>query len=275
MCVSLEKGINQWAFPRDLPTDKALKLAADHGFAAFEVCAGPGSPIPFDTEEADLQQIRRRADKLGVTLTSLATTALWDCPLSAQDKKTGAKARHIVRRMLAMAKSLGIDTVQIVPGLVTREAAYDAVLEASLNAIHRLVPEAAQMQVCLAIENAGNRFLLSPVEMRDFIDQFESGYVGACVDVGHVAASGYPAQWIRILGPRVRRIHMKDYRAAAGNEAGFVMLLEGDIDWPGVMAALRAVDYQGPLIGVYPPYRHGAETTLAHIGTALDAIGAL
>src|SRR5659263_668632 len=87
----------------------------------------------------------------------------------------------------------------------------------------------------IGLENVWNKFLLSPIEMRDFIDKIDSSYVGAYLDVGNVINTGYPEQWIRILGKRIKKVHFKDFRKSVGTLSGFVDLLAGDVDYPEVM----------------------------------------
>ena len=72
-------------------------------------------------------------------------------------------------------------------------------------------------------------------------------------DVGNVVDSGWPEQWIRILGPRIVKIHVKEYsrklRDKEGPYAGFkAELFSGDSNWPSVVSALDAVGYSGWLI---------------------------
>ena len=148
-------------------------------------------------------------------------------------------------------------------------------MENALLCVQELVPTAEKLQVGIAIENVWNKFLLSPLEMRDFIDQCESEYVGAYFDIGNIILYGYPEQWIRILGKRIRMVHAKDFRASAGNFDGFVMLLEGNVNWPEVMAALREVGYDKAIIGEFGPYPHSTEALLKHVLVALRAILAL
>jgi len=115
--------------------------------------------------------------------------------------------------------------------------------------------------------------------MRAFIDQFNSPFVGAYLDVGNVLATGFPEHWIRILGPRIRRVHFKDYRRAVGSVDGFVELLSGDVNWPAVMRELRAIDYTGwiaaEMIPPVPFYKHAPEMLVHNSSQAMDAIFAL
>lgn len=268
----MKTGINQWAFPPDLPAARAMSLAREAGFEAFEVTVTRDGPLPLDADPKSLDAIRRHADALDLQISGVATDLGWRFPLSAQDPAQRKEALRIVRQMLAIARELGAPHVVVVPGVVDAAAPYDRVLETALTSIEELLPEAESLRVTLAIENVWNHFLLSPLEMRGFIDQFESPQVGACFDIGNAMQHGFPEQWIRILGKRIRAIHATDFRRAAGTEAGFVMLLEGDVDWPAVMQALEQIGYAGALTAEYPPYRHAGETVLAHVHAGLRGL---
>ena len=125
----------------------------------------------------------------------------------------------------------------------------------------------------MGIENVWNKFLLSPMEMAAFIDQFESPWVGAYVDVANIAPYGYAQDWLRVLGNRVVGIHFKDFRKSVGNLDGFVDLLEGDVDWPEVMTAIEEIGYDGPLVAeMIPCYRHYPMVRTANTSNAMDAI---
>jgi L-ribulose-5-phosphate 3-epimerase len=59
-----------------------------------------------------------------------------------------------------------------------------------------------------------------------------------------VVINGYPQDWIRILGPRIAKLHIKDFKFAK-REAQFVPLREGEIDWLEVYKALAEIGYRG------------------------------
>jgi len=268
----MKAAINQWAFPNDMPAQEALERVQRAGFEAFEICGGPAGPVKLDATETEVTAIRRHADTLGIELTSVASGVGWEYSLSSPDPAIRDGGKDAVARLLQIAKWLGVDTLLTVPGGVTPEISYDAALENALETIQDLAPVAERLGVCIAVENVWNKFLLSPVEMRDFIDQFQSPQVGAYFDTGNIVAYGYPEQWIRILGERIRMVHVKDFRASTGNMDGFVMLLEGNVDWPAVMAAFRDVGYDKALVAEYGPYAHSLDAMLAHVHTSLQTI---
>jgi hexulose-6-phosphate isomerase len=113
---------------------------------------------------------------------------------------------------------------------------------------------------------------MSPLEMRDFIDSFQSEWVGAYFDVGNVLNFGFPEQWIRILGKRIKAVHVKDFRLSAGNIHGFVNLLEGDVNWPEVSKALKEINYQGFITAELPAYKFHPELLIFETAKALEAI---
>jgi hexulose-6-phosphate isomerase len=268
----MKTGINQWAFPCGVTTEQALDLAKKAGFETFEACVDEEGPLRLDATEADATAIRRRADKLNIEITSVGSGMGWKYPLSSPDPAVRELGKEAVATSLRIARWLGADTVLVVPGLVTPDVPYDLALENALTSIEALAPAAEQLQVSIGLENVWNKFLLSPIEMRGFIDQCESAYVGAYFDIGNILPYGYPEQWIRILGKRIRKVHAKDFRASTGNLDGFVMLLEGDVNWPEVMAALREIGYNGALTAEFSPYKHAPEVLLRHAHASLAAI---
>ena len=100
------------------------------------------------------------------------------------------------------------------------------------------------MKVIIGIEEVWNKFLLSPLEFARYIDEFQSPWIRAYFDVGNVAISGYPQDWIRTLGKRIVKVHIKDF-SFRKRVPDSPPLLEGDIDFKAVHAALADIGYQG------------------------------
>jgi len=158
--------------------------------------------------------------------------------------------------------------------LPDREALpYDHVYQHATEGIRAVLPTAERCKVRLGIENVWNKFLLTPGEMAAFIDQFNSPWVGAYVDVANMMPYGHPADWLRHLGKRVVGIHFKDFRRSVGTIDGFVDLLEGDVPWPDVMGAIQEIGYQGPVAAeMIPGYAHYPMVRIANTSNAMDAI---
>ena len=276
----MKKGISYWSFPSDLSLKECFVLAKKAGFEAIEVALPAGKDITLDSGKEDLVQVRKEAENTGLELSSLASGLFWDYSLTSNSSETREQAKQIVKKMLEFASYLGVDTILVVPGAVDvffkpggEVVSYDVVYERALSALKELAPVAEKYRVNIGVENVWNKFLLSPLEMRDFIDKVGSYFVGAYFDVGNVLFAGYPEQWIRILGERIKKVHLKDFRASVGNTNGFVDLLEGDVNWKEVIAALKEVGYDGYLTAeMMPAYKTNDRALIYQTSTALDFI---
>ena len=63
------------------------------------------------------------------------------------------------------------------------------------------------------MEEVWNKFLISPIEFARYVDSFKSPWVRAYFDVGNVLLFGYSQDWIRTLGKRIVKVHLKDFKA--------------------------------------------------------------
>ncbi|MCZ8518264.1 MULTISPECIES: sugar phosphate isomerase/epimerase family protein [Paenibacillus] len=276
----MKKGINIWSFPGGMSLRESMRTAKDAGFEGIELALAEKGELSLESPEQEIRELRRRADDEGIELTSLASGLYWDYPLTSSRAEVLGKARDIVRKQLEAAAVIGVDTILVVPGAVgvdfipgAEVVPYDRAYDYALEAFSRLAKEAEAHRISIGIENVWNKFLLSPLELRDFIDKIGSGYVGSYLDVGNVLASGYPEHWISILNRRIKKVHFKDYRRAAGGLHGFVDLLAGDVDYPAVVAALGEVGYTDYVIAeMIPPYTHHPAQILYNTSASMNAI---
>lgn len=254
----MKLGISDFAFPSNWSLDRIFATAAEVGFDGVELGLSEKGSVSLNSTMEEMQNIRKLADKYEIKLYSLASMLAWNYSLTSDHSEEREKAKANVKKQLELAHYLGCDTVLVVPGYVGVDfipncevVAYDTVYARAMEWVNELKACAEEWKVSIGVENVWNKFLLSPLEMRDFIDKADSDYVGAYFDVGNVVYSGYPEQWIRILGNRIRKIHLKDFKRSIGTIDGFVNLLEGDVDYPAVMSALKEIHYDGWLTAEY------------------------
>jgi L-ribulose-5-phosphate 3-epimerase len=167
---------------------------------------------------------------------------------------------------LRNAKLWGAGTVLLVPAVVNPETRYEDAYQRSIQQIRKLIPLAKELKVVIAVEDVWNKFLLSPVEFARYVDTFDSPWVQAYFDVGNIVFYGYPQDWIRTLGKRIVRIHLKDFKSETKE---FVPLRDGSINWPEVHKALLEVGYDGFLT---IEQRAGDEAYLREINARMDLI---
>jgi hexulose-6-phosphate isomerase len=155
-----------------------------------------------------------------------------------------------MRTSLRNAKLWGADTVLLVPAVVNPQVGYRDAWERSQQQIRKLIPDAEEAKVIIAVEEVWNKFLLSPLEFAHYVDEFKSPWIKAYFDVGNVVLYGYPQDWIRTLGNRIVKLHIKDFafRQDPANKrryADWVNLREGEIDWKAIHSALADIGYKG------------------------------
>lgn len=279
MVSALKKSINIWSFVGKTNRE-AMKLAKDAGFEGIELALSTEGEITMTSTDEELLSIKAYAEELGIRIPSLSSGLCWTDSLTADDPAERQRAFDMVVRQLYCAKMIGAETILVIPGTVSVEfvpewsvVPYDVVYERALEQIKKLAPIAESCGVQIGLENVWNKFLLSPLEMRQFIDAVGSDYVGAYFDTGNVVYSGYPEQWIRILGKRIFKVHFKDYRRNPGGLNAFVDLLAGDVDWRAVRQAFADVGYEGWAAGeMIPQYAQGSDQIIYNTSASMERI---
>jgi L-ribulose-5-phosphate 3-epimerase len=216
-----------------------MKAIKDAGFEGVEMMS-----------HMDQDEVLRARDETGLSIPSVCGRDHWKKPLTDPDPAVRAEGVEALKQTLHDGKRYGASSVLLVPGVVNEKVAYDVAYQRSQEEIRKAVPLAEELEVKIAIEDVWNHFLLSPLEAARYVDEFHSPAVGWHFDVGNIITYGWPEQWIRILGPRIQKLHIKEYsrkkRDKEGLWKGFdVPLLEGDNNWPVVMKAVDEIGYHG------------------------------
>lgn len=219
-----------------------FQLAKDTGFDAIE--AGTAKTV----EEA--AEIRKASEQTGVRIHSVMNMSHWQYPLSSADRSVVDKSVQGMTTSMEQASMWGAETVLLVPAVVNAQTSYADAWQRSQTEIRKMIPMAEKLKVIIAVEEVWNKFLLSPLEFARYIDDFQSPWVRAYFDVGNVVLYGYPQDWIRTLGKRIVRLHLKDFtfRRDANlkkNVADWVNLRDGEIDWKAIHSALKDIGYSG------------------------------
>ena len=257
-----------------------MRLAKDAGFDGVELAITDEGELSLSSSDADILAIRRTAESIGVECKSLASGLYWRFPITHDDALVREKAAEIVKKQLHAASLLGADTILVIPGAVGADfvpgfehVPYDIAYQRSFEAIGKLGAVAERYRVAIGLENVWNKFLTSPLEFRDFIDKTDCEYVGCYFDVGNSLLAGYPQDWIRILGSRIKKVHLKDFRRSIGTIDGFVDLLAGDVDYRAVMDALSDIGYDDYLTAeMLPPYKQYPDRIIYNTSASIDAL---
>ncbi len=236
----IKKAVLVSMLPKELSYADRFKLAKEVGFEAVEC------QTVKDPKEAE--EIKKASEDAKIRIHSVMNMDHWEFPLSSGDPAVVKKSMDGMKTSLDNAKLWGADAVLLVPGVVNPETRYRDAYTRSQKQIRELIPLAEQRKVIIAVEEVWNKFLLSPLEFARYVDEFKSPWVKAYFDVGNVVLYGYPQDWIRTLGKRIEKVHLKDFKMGKGWKpvtAEFLNLGDGDINWPEVRKALAEVGYTG------------------------------
>ena len=236
---SLKKGIMWGTVGVKGSVLEKMKAAKAAGFDGVEM-----------NSHMDQDEVVRARDEAGLLIPSVCGVHHWSKPLSHPNPKVREEGLEALKQTLRDAKRYGASSVLLVPAVVNKEVSYADAYTRSQAEIRKAIPLAEELGVKIACENVWNHFLLSPLEAARYVDEFNSSAVGWHFDVGNILNYGWPEQWIRILGKRIQKFHIKEFsrrkRDSEGLWKGFdAKLLEGDNDWPAVMKAVDEIAYTG------------------------------
>ena len=238
---AIKKAVKFGMIEEDISILEKFKLLQSLGFDGVEMDS------PNDLDQGEVIAAR---DETGLPIHGVVDSVHWRKTLSDNDPAVRAEGLDGLKTALDDAHAYGASTVLLVPAVVNKDVSYADAYARSQAEIRKVLPMAEDLGVKIAIENVWNMFLLSPLECARYVDEFESEWIGWYFDVGNIVNYGWPEHWIRILGPRILKLDIKEYsrekRDAEGPYAGFrVPLGEGDCDWPAVNQALADIGYEG------------------------------
>jgi sugar phosphate isomerase/epimerase len=279
----MKKSINLWAFPypQTMTLTQCLQLAKDAGFDGIELNYDLESDLSPKAGTREFQEIRKTADRIGISISGLCSFLFWPYPLTSNNESKRTRGLELAGRMTQAAHDLGTENLLVVPGAVHipwrddhEPVPNDVCDRRAREAIGSLVKTAEKLNVSMNIENIFfNGYLMTPMEMNAFVDSFSSPSVRVHFDTGNIMLFQHPEHWIPILGKRIRNLHFKEFTKKGTDHSleSFRPLLDGTTNWPAVMEALDATGYRGYCTFEYfHPYLHYPEALIYQTSDSLD-----
>lgn len=244
--------------PAEMPYEERFRMCVEIGFPAMEA--------QTTDDLAEAEKIHAAAQAAGLRIHSVMNQAHWKFPLSSPDPSEVDASVAGMEASLEQAKLYGADTVLLVPAVVRDDTTYEQAWERSQAVIReRILPVAEKHEVVVAVEEVWNKFLLTARDFCQYIDEFNHPLLKAYFDVGNVVHYGVPQHWIRQIGGRLAKIHLKDY----SRKDGFVNLGEGDVNWPDIRKALDEVGFKG---NATVELKGGDQAYLDDVGKRVDRL---
>ena len=251
------KALNYWVFggfSGEKTPYEFIDWAARKGLDGVELTIG--DCLSFDITEEESRKIAAYAKEKGIGIRTLVSGGGWNCYLASPDAAERAEAMKKAKKSLQIASWMGAETILLIAG-ATRVAwdpsrpilSYKTVWENTTSALKELIPFAEEVKVNIGLENVWNRFLISPMEWKLFLDQFQSERMGIYFDAGNACLNGRPEDYPEILGSYIKAVHLKNFREedCAGTLHGFGDdLMDGVVNYKAFFAEMDKIGYKGP-----------------------------
>ncbi len=275
------KGISYLSFENGLSNnesiDSALSQTKMHGFEALELSVSSEGVISTNSSKAECEMMRKRIDDSGVFVDSIATGMSWGVSPTSDDESIRKKSISLHQDAIKVASYLDCKALLFVPGVVKSPISpeivrYDRALDRLREAINLMLPIAEDLNVDLCMENVWNGFFYSPIELRDFVDSFDSDRLGVYLDIGNlIGYQQHPPHWVELLNSRIKRVQIKDFQENFDwtGSFSFCDIGAGDVPWKETIEALRTIEYKSTIIAEMLPWD---ETILSRTSAAMDQL---
>ena len=275
------KGISYLSFENGLsnnePIESVLSQTKMHGFDALELSVSSEGVISTNSSKAECEMIRKRIDDSGVFVDSIATGMSWGVSPTSDDESIRKKSISLHQDALKVASYLDCKALRFVPGVVKSPISpeivrYDRALDRLREAINQMLPIAEELNVDLCMENVWNGFFYSPIELRDFVDSFDSDRLGVYLDIGNlIGYQQHPPHWVELLNSRIKRVQIKDFQENFDwtGSFSFCDIGAGDVPWKETIEALKTIEYKSTIIAEMLPWD---ETILSRTSAAMDQL---
>ena len=275
------KGISYLSFENGLSNnesiDSALSQTKSNGFDALELSVSSEGVINTNSTKPECEIIRKKIDDSGIFVDSIATGMSWGISPTSDDESIRKKSISLHQDAIKVASYLDCKALLFVPGVVKSPISpeivrYDRALERLRKAINQMLPIAEDLNVDLCMENVWNGFFYSPIELRDFVDSFDSSRLGVYLDIGNlIGYQQYPPHWVELLNSRIKRVQIKDFQENFDwtGSFSFCDIGAGDVPWRETIAALNSIEYNSTIIAEMLPWD---ETILSRTSAAMDQL---
>jgi len=277
----LIKGISYLSFENGLSNNESIESALSqtksNGFDALELSVSNEGVINTNTSKTECETIRQQIDDSGVFVDSIATGMSWGISPTSDDEVVRKNSIRLHQEALKVASYLECKALLFVPGVVKSPISseivrYDRALDRLRDAINQLLPIAEDLDVDLCMENVWNGLFYSPIELRNFVDSFNSDKLGVYLDIGNlIGYQQYPPHWIELLNSRIKRVQIKDFQENFDwtGSFSFCDIGTGDVPWKETIEALKTINYQNTIIAEMLPWD---ETILSRTSAAMDQL---
>lgn len=173
-----------------------------------------------------------------------------------------------VTHFLQLSANLGAAALRVTGSSIKFfEEPHGPQIERTIRCLERLLPQAEQAGVGLALENHGDFYMH---EILHILQRLDSKWLGVALDVGNCLRLGDdPIEAAKTLGAKVFAVHAKDVRPMQGfadddpRRLGCTPVGDGMADFPSLLTELVQREFSGMILvelsRMHPDFEHMAE----------------
>jgi len=188
----------------------------------------------------------------GIAIPSMCLSAHRRFPFGSRDETIQFRAKEIMEDAIALARDLGIRTIQLAGYDVYYEAQDAETHQRFIDGMKWAVERAAAAQVMLAVEIMDTDYMNSITKWKELEAQISSPWFSVYPDVGNLSAWGNDVPAELALGiDRIAAIHLKDTYAVTDSKPGQfrdVPFGAGCVDFVNVFKTLDKLNYRGAFL---------------------------
>ncbi|NLI80495.1 MAG: sugar phosphate isomerase/epimerase [Deltaproteobacteria bacterium] len=248
---------------------EAVRRIAAAGYQGVEILADAPHLYPYSLSHSELVSVERVLTSTGLEVANLnANTAvgfygrefwepLFEPSLANPDPVMRQWRVDYTRQCLDMAASLGCEHVSITSGRAVPGTPPERGLQFLCESLEKLLPHAERKGIRLGIEYEPGLLVENLWELRAVLDQFQSPFLGANLDLGHSHVLGEePEEVLSTLSEKIFHVHLEDIR---GRKHYHLIPGTGDMDLLDLIRMLRRRGFEGFLTLELYTYPHRAD----------------
>ena len=225
---------------RELTLVERLKMASSAGLDG----------VDFDEAGSFTeQQAKDAVEESGVFVHNAINHDHWKKRLTSANDEDRATSKANIEHCIRLSHAAGGNGVLIVIGKAG-DGSKEETWERASKEIRSLIPLAASLGQPILFENVWNRMMYdhdAPPEQSadqfvEFVDSFNSNWVGMYYDIGNHWKYGQPGDWLRSFGHRCVKLDVKGFSREKGK---FTDIGEGDLPWDQVRKGLADIGFTG------------------------------
>lgn len=248
---------------RNFTVEDSIDSIHKAGYDAVEImCDVPHAfpPIPIEKINSINNSLQKNSMKIS-NLNGFMMKAIEDFhhPSWIESSNDYRKKRiEHTKNCLKLASLLGVKTVSTEPGGPKTIQTTKKELELFEQGLIEVLPLAEELKVHLLIEPEPELLIQNSNQFLNFIEKFESKFLGLNFDIGHFfCVNEDPAKLIHDLQSYIHHIHLEDISAL--RKHFHLIPGHGIIDFPSIFQSLCDINYDGYVTVELYPYQDNPE----------------